>query len=59
MVITKGRKTTAPPLVGRELGGHVSQAGRDGHEITVVNLVTCNDPLAAEQHHAGTVTADP
>ena len=45
-------------LVGRELRGHVPQAGCDGHEITVVSLVIRKDPLAAEQHHAGPVTAD-
>jgi hypothetical protein len=33
-------------LVGRELSSHVTQAGRDGHEVTVVKLVIGKDPLA-------------
>ena len=46
-------------MVGRELSSHVTQAGRDGHEVTVIKLVIGKDSLAAEQHHTGTVTADP
>jgi len=34
-------------LIGRDLGGHVAQASRDGHEGTVINLIIGKDPLVA------------